>query len=100
MWKKLLSLSVASVLLVFLSGARGSNSDRVAPAGNVLAQRVNPAAINTFSPTGSAELFDPATPDRLAVTVYRNKGGVWFSSKWDGSKTVEKNIKTGNVAVQ
>jgi hypothetical protein len=38
--------------------------------------------------------------DMVAITVYRAKGGMWFTSKWDGSKPVQKVIEEGgNVAV-
>lgn len=35
----------------------------------------------------------------LAVTIYRNSGGVWYSSNWDGTKTVVKNIASGYLTV-
>lgn len=50
------------------------------------------------------DLFDgdyssPALKDQFAVTIYRNRGGVWFSSYWNGIKTVKSDIWSGNVAV-
>ena len=50
------------------------------------------------------DLFDgdyssPALKDQLAVTIYRNKGGVWFSSYWNGAKTIRTDLWSGNVAV-
>ncbi|MBD2721434.1 T9SS type A sorting domain-containing protein [Hymenobacter sp. BT189] len=35
----------------------------------------------------------------LAVTINRNAGGVWYSSKWDGTKTVTKCITSGYLSV-
>jgi len=34
------------------------------------------------------------TVDQLAITVYRSKGGVWYSSAWDGSKPVLSTISS------
>jgi hypothetical protein len=30
--------------------------------------------------------------DKLAITVYRNAGGMWYSSSWDGTRTVEADV--------
>jgi len=39
--------------------------------------------------------------DTLSVSVQRSKGGLWFSSNWDGAKTVEKTILPGgNLSVK
>ena len=39
--------------------------------------------------------------DTLSVSVQRSKGGLWFSSNWDGAKTVEKTILSGgNLSVK
>jgi hypothetical protein len=52
------------------------------------------------------DLFDgvyssPAKPDSLGITIYKNGGGIWFSSKWNGTKTVRKAINNdgGNISV-
>jgi hypothetical protein len=29
-------------------------------------------------------------PDMLAITLYRSNGGVWYSSQWDGTKTIRR----------
>src|SRR4029079_7565553 len=34
--------------------------------------------------------FTEGNPDAAAVVVQKKEGGVWFSSGWDGTKTVEK----------
>jgi hypothetical protein len=34
----------------------------------------------------------PSTTDKLAITVYRNGGGIWYSSAWDGTKTVVRDV--------
>jgi hypothetical protein len=43
----------------------------------------------------------PASTTRtLGITIQRTKGGTWYSSSWDGIKTVEKQVSTGNVSVK
>src|SRR5262249_22964182 len=37
--------------------------------------------------------------DTLAVTLIKSRGGLWFSSAWDGTKSVEKGIVSGNVII-
>jgi hypothetical protein len=37
--------------------------------------------------------------DTIGVTVNKSKGGLWFSSQWDGTKTTEKQIITGDISV-
>lgn len=38
--------------------------------------------------------------DKVAMTVYRSKGGMWFTSKLEGSIPVEKAIEAGgNISV-
>lgn len=39
------------------------------------------------------------TSDKFAITMQRKAGGVWFSSNWDGTKTIDQLIHTGNVSV-
>jgi len=39
--------------------------------------------------------LNPANPsmyDKLGVTVYKARGGVWYSSNWNGVYTVEQNV--------
>jgi hypothetical protein len=38
--------------------------------------------------------------DTLGVTVLNRQGALWFTSYWDGSKTVEQLIESGNVHVR
>jgi hypothetical protein len=40
-----------------------------------------------------------ASPDTVGITVWNKSGGMWFSSTWDGTKTVEKTITGGNLQV-
>ena len=39
------------------------------------------------------------TLDTLAISIQRSKGGLWYSSGWDGTKTVEKPIADGVLSV-
>jgi hypothetical protein len=43
---------------------------------------------------------EPGTSDTLGITVWNTKGGLWFSSNWDGTKTVEQTLGKGNLVVR
>jgi len=43
---------------------------------------------------------EPGSGDSIAVTVWNKSGGLWFSSNWDGTKTVEQTLGGGNVQVR
>jgi hypothetical protein len=43
---------------------------------------------------------EPGANDTLGIQVLNKSGGVWFSSTWNGSKTVEQKLGGGNVAVR
>ena len=69
----------------------------------------NPAAVISVDggATFQATMFDggstnPTTPDRVGITVISSKDGkTWFSSSWDGTKTVEKATSSGSgVSIQ
>ncbi len=38
--------------------------------------------------------------DRLGITVWNRSNQLWFSSNWDGTKTVDQTIAAGDVRVQ
>ena len=37
--------------------------------------------------------------DQIAITFYRKTGGVWYTIKWTGVKTVKKLIDSGVISV-
>jgi hypothetical protein len=41
----------------------------------------------------------PGGNDTLAMTVWNGKGGLWFASCWDGTKTLEQKLGGGNLQV-
>jgi hypothetical protein len=43
---------------------------------------------------------EPGANDTFGIQVLNKSGGVWFSSNWNGSKTVEQKLGGGNVAVR
>jgi hypothetical protein len=60
---------------------------------------------NPASPIGleggaqlQVDLFDGGTTatDKIGITLFRKAGGVWFALKWDGAKTVKKDIVAGS----
>jgi uncharacterized repeat protein (TIGR01451 family) len=40
---------------------------------------------------------EPGANDSIGITLWDKNGGLWFSSKWDGTKTVEQTLGGGNV---
>jgi len=42
---------------------------------------------------------EPGGSDTIAITVWNKSGGVWFSSNWNGVKTVEQVLGGGNLVV-
>jgi hypothetical protein len=40
-----------------------------------------------------------AGSDTIGITVWNKSGGLWFSSEWNGTKTVEKPLGGGNLVV-
>ncbi|MES2798256.1 MAG: hypothetical protein V4683_19970, partial [Bacteroidota bacterium] len=44
--------------------------------------------------TGANSLLDV-----IAITLHRKAGGIWFSSEWNGSKTIEREISSGDIYV-
>ena len=43
---------------------------------------------------------EPGANDSIGVTVYNKNGGLWFSSNWSGTKTIEQLIGGGNLVVR
>ena len=43
---------------------------------------------------------EPGSSDGIGITVWNKSGGLWFSSKWDGTKTTEQLLAGGNLVVR
>ena len=43
---------------------------------------------------------DPGSTDTLAVTVNNSAGGLWFTSNWNGTRTIEQLLSGGNLSVR
>lgn len=41
----------------------------------------------------------PSAADTVGITVWNKDGGLWFSSHWDGTETVEQAVASGSVTV-
>ena len=37
--------------------------------------------------------------NKIAITLWNKDGGVWFTSNWNGTKTVEQLLGGGNLVV-
>ena len=42
---------------------------------------------------------EPGSSDTIAITIRDGAGAVWFSSNWNGAKTVEQPLGGGNNVV-
>jgi hypothetical protein len=42
---------------------------------------------------------EPGSSDTIAITVLNKSGGLWFASRWDGTRAVEQTIGGGNLQV-
>ena len=46
------------------------------------------------------DVGDPGTADLFGVTVLNSSGVLWFSSNWNGTKTVKQVLSAGNIQVR
>jgi hypothetical protein len=63
---------------------------------------LNPVALGG-NLTFQMELTDkgePGNTDMLGISVWNDAGGLFFSSRWDGTRTVEQNLGGGNVVIR
>jgi len=42
---------------------------------------------------------EPGSNDKIGIIVYNKNGGVWCSSNWDGTKTVQQALDGGNLLI-
>ena len=42
---------------------------------------------------------EPGSSDSIGITLYNKSGGVWYTSYWSGTQTVEQTIGGGNLVV-
>jgi photosystem II stability/assembly factor-like uncharacterized protein len=42
---------------------------------------------------------EPGTSDTIGIQVLDKNGGMWFSSNWSGTNTIEQNLGGGNLSV-
>ena len=43
---------------------------------------------------------EPGSSDKIGITVWNKLGGLWFSSNWSGTNTVEQLLGGGNLVVR
>jgi VCBS repeat-containing protein len=61
--------------------------------------------LNVISIDGNATLQVTLTDngnsgDLIGITVWNKSGGLWYASRWDGTKTVEQTLGGGNLVVR
>jgi hypothetical protein len=64
------------------------------PDGSVTVVNLDGGAVMQLAVTDNG-----GSGDTIAVTVHKSKGGMWFSSEWNGSKTTEKVVSSGDILV-
>lgn len=97
-------------------------SNSLSSLSTQLGTRNSPAATATFNGKANIrDVTDPANPvsvdgnatlqatmtdsvqsgtaDTIAITVWKKSGGLWFSSKWNGTTTVQQALAGGNLIV-
>ena len=42
---------------------------------------------------------EPGSFDQIGITVLNKGGGTWYTSNWNGVKTVEQTLGGGNLVV-
>jgi len=43
---------------------------------------------------------EPGKNDTIGITVWRKSGGLWFSSNWTGTTTMEQLLGGGNLVTR
>jgi hypothetical protein len=63
--------------------------------------------LNVISVDGNATIQvsmtdkgEPGSSDMIGIAVFNKSGGLWFSSNWSGTKTIEQTIGGGNLVVR
>jgi hypothetical protein len=87
------SLSVNGSKASFASKANvvelATNADGTVTAVDIDNAAVLQLALTDNGPSG----------DTIAVTLNKSRGGLWFSSAWDGNRTVERAAQTGDIRI-
>jgi len=42
---------------------------------------------------------EPGSSDKIGITVFNKSGGLWYTSNWNGTSTVQQTIAGGNLVV-
>jgi hypothetical protein len=63
--------------------------------------------LNPISIDGNATLQvtmtdrgEPGSTDTIGITLWNKDGGLWFSSNWSGTRTLEQSLAGGNLVVR
>ncbi len=74
--------------------------------GNVIIRDItNPLNPTSVDSNGTVQVTltdngEPGSSDMIGITVRNNSNALWFSSNWDGNKTVEQKLGGGNLVVR
>jgi hypothetical protein len=56
--------------------------------------------VMSLSLTDYSTITGNTKPNTLGITINRTKGGTWYSSDWNGAKTVEKAPALGTISIK
>jgi hypothetical protein len=65
----------------------------------------NPLAPISIDGNGSLQVVmsdrgEPGRTDTIGITLWNKDGGLWFTSNWDGTRTLEQVLAGGNLVVR
>lgn len=62
----------------------------------------NPVSVdgNASLQVNMTDMGEPGSSDKIAITIWKKSGGLWFSSDWDGVQTNELLLAGGNLAIR
>jgi hypothetical protein len=56
--------------------------------------------VMSLSLTDYSTMTGNMKPNTIGITINRSKGGTWYSSDWNGTKTVEKMPASGTISIK
>lgn len=100
---------IAQVFQVKSNAFSSFGVQRTSPAKASVITKANVQEIGSGSPTDwggnftvSLTITDNGTPgtnDLVSITIYDKDNRLWYAANWNGSKSAEQNVHTGNFSI-
>jgi hypothetical protein len=73
-------------------GVKGKDDEQ-----HAITNRLTPISVdgNATLQVVMTDKGEPGSSDAVGITIWNKTGGLWFASKWDGTKTVEQLLGRG-----